>query len=275
MRHNDFFGVTAGLLANLVVVVHLLFIALAALGGLLALRWRGMPWLHLPAAGWGTFVEMSGGVCPLTPLEASLRRAAGRPGYEGDFIDRYLTLIIYPAGLTQDVQIALGTSLIAVNVVIYAFVWGRRPPVKEGHMLKEFKDFAMRGNVVDMAVGIIIGVAFGAIVTSFVGDVPMPIIGLFLGGADFSNQFLLLKDGTMPGPYASLEAAKAAGAVVVAYGVLLNTVVNFLIVAFALFLVVKGMNATRKQQAEAPSPPAVASKEALLLTEIRDLLARR
>src|SRR3970040_749960 len=105
-------------------------------------------------------------------------------------------------------------------------------------MLKEFKDFAMRGNVVDMAVGIIIGAAFGGIVASFVGDVLMPIIGLFLGGVDFSNKFLLLKDGATAGPYASLAAAKAAGAVTVAYGVLINTVVNFLIVAFALFLVI-------------------------------------
>jgi len=139
-------------------------------------------------------------------------------------------------------------------------------------MLKEFKDFAMRGNVVDMAVGIIIGAAFGGIVTSFVGDVLMPIIGLFLGGVDFSNQFLLLRDGTTPGPYASLAAAKEAGAVTVGYGVLVNTVVNFAIVAFALFIVIKGMNATKKKQAEAPPAP---SKEAVLLTEIRDLLARR
>ncbi|MQA30655.1 MAG: large conductance mechanosensitive channel protein MscL [Luteitalea sp.] len=139
-------------------------------------------------------------------------------------------------------------------------------------MFQEFKAFAMRGNVVDMAVGIIIGAAFGAIVASFVGDVLMPIIGLFLGGVDFSNKFILLKEGATAGPYASLEAAKAAGAVTVAYGVLINTVVNFAIVAFALFMVIKGMNVTRKQQAEAPPAP---SKETVLLTEIRDLLARR
>ena len=105
-------------------------------------------------------------------------------------------------------------------------------------MLKEFKDFAMRGNVVDMAVGIIIGAAFGGIVTTLVGDVLMPVAGLFLGGIDFSNQFLLLKEGTMPGPYPSLAAAKAAGAVAVGYGVLINTIVNFVIVAFALFMVI-------------------------------------
>ena len=142
-------------------------------------------------------------------------------------------------------------------------------------MFKEFKAFAMRGNVVDMAVGIIIGAAFGAIVVSFVGDVLMPILGLFLGGVDFSNKFALLKDGATPGPYASLAAARAAGAVTVAYGVLINTIVNFLIVAFALFMVIKGMNASKRQQAEAPAAPPAPSKEAMLLTEIRDLLARR
>ena len=137
-------------------------------------------------------------------------------------------------------------------------------------MLKEFKDFAMRGNVVDMAVGIIIGAAFGAIVTSFVGDILMPIIGLFVGGVDFSNQFLLLKAGATPGPYASLAAAKEAGAVTIGFGVLFNTVVNFLIVAFALFMLIKAVN-TKKQEAAAPAPSA----ETVLLTEIRDLLARR
>jgi large conductance mechanosensitive channel len=139
-------------------------------------------------------------------------------------------------------------------------------------MFKEFKEFAMRGNVVDMAVGIIIGAAFGAIVTSFVGDVMMPVIGLASGGTDFSNQYVLLKDGTPPGPYASATAAKAAGAVIFAYGLLINAVVNFLIVAFALFLVIKAMNTVRKQ---APPPPAGPTKEEVLLTEIRDLLARR
>jgi large conductance mechanosensitive channel len=139
-------------------------------------------------------------------------------------------------------------------------------------MIKEFKEFAMRGNVVDMAVGIIIGAAFGAIVASFVGDVLMPVLGLAMGGADFSNKFILLKEGTVPGPYASLAAAKAAGAVTLAYGVLINTIVNFLIVAFALFLVIRGMNAMKKRQVEVAP---VVSSEALLLTEIRDLLAKR
>lgn len=142
-------------------------------------------------------------------------------------------------------------------------------------MFKEFKEFAMRGNVVDMAVGIVIGAAFGAIVTSFVGDVLMPVIGMLTGGADFSNHFVLLREGTTPGPYASLAAARQVGAVAVGYGTFINTIVNFLIVAFALFLVVKGMNATRKQQEAAPAAPPAPSKEQELLTQIRDLLARR
>lgn len=141
-------------------------------------------------------------------------------------------------------------------------------------MLQEFKEFAMRGNVVDMAVGIIIGVAFGGIVTSLVGDVLMPVIGLATGGVDFSNQFVLLKDGMPPGPYSSLAAAREAGAVAIGYGVLINTIVNFVIVAFALFLLIKAVNVTKKQQATAPPAPAAPSKEEVLLTEIRDLLAR-
>ncbi len=140
-------------------------------------------------------------------------------------------------------------------------------------MIREFKEFAMRGNVVDMAVGIIIGLAFGAIVSSFVADIMMPVIGLAVGGMDFSNQFVVLKQSaTVPGPYASLKLAKDAGAVILAYGVFINTIVNFLIVAFALFLVVKAMNATRRPQPVVPPGP---SNEEVLLTQIRDLLARR
>ena len=142
-------------------------------------------------------------------------------------------------------------------------------------MLKEFREFAMRGNVVDMAVGIIIGAAFGTIVSSFVGDVLMPAIGLLLGGVDFSNFFLVLKEGTTAGPYPSLAAVKDAGGVAIAYGVLINTIVNFLIVAFALFMVIKAMNATKRQQEQAPPAPPAPTKEQALLTEIRDLLARR
>jgi len=142
-------------------------------------------------------------------------------------------------------------------------------------MLSEFKKFAMRGNVVDMAVGIVIGTAFGAIIASFVGDVLMPIIGTMTGGADFSNYFLVLKEGTPAGPYATLAAAKEAGGVAVAYGVLINAVVNFLIVAFAMFLVIRAMNAAKKAEAAAPAAPPAPSKEEVLLTEIRDILARK
>jgi len=142
-------------------------------------------------------------------------------------------------------------------------------------MLKEFKEFAMRGNVMDMAVGIIIGAAFGAIVNSFVTDMLMPVLGLFAGGMDLSNQFVLLRDGKVPGPYPSLAAAKEAGAVAVGYGVFINTIVNFVIVAFALFLVIKAMNAARKAPPPAAAAPPPPSRQEVLLTEIRDLLARR
>jgi large conductance mechanosensitive channel len=121
-------------------------------------------------------------------------------------------------------------------------------------MLKEFKDFAMRGNVIDMAVGIIIGAAFGTIVTSLVADVIMPPIGLLLGNVDFSNLFLLLKEGgKAPGPYASLASAKAAGAVTMNVGVFINSIISFIIVAFAVFLLIKSINKLKKQEA----PPAV------------------
>ncbi|MHB1014229.1 MAG: large conductance mechanosensitive channel protein MscL [Desulfurivibrionaceae bacterium] len=109
-------------------------------------------------------------------------------------------------------------------------------------MLREFKEFAMRGNVVDMAVGIIIGGAFGTIVKSLVSDVMMPPIGLLLGGVDFSNLFITLKQGTMAGPYATLANAQSAGAVTISYGLFLNAVISFLIVAFAVFMLIKGIN---------------------------------
>ncbi len=143
-------------------------------------------------------------------------------------------------------------------------------------MLKEFKEFAMKGNVVDMAVGIIIGAAFGAIVNSVVSDVLMPVVGLLAGGMDFTNMFVLLKDGAKAaGPYASLAGAKDAGAVTLAYGALINTIVNFVIVAFALLLLIKGMNAAKRAPAPEPAAPPPPSKEEVLLTQIRDLLARR
>lgn len=122
-------------------------------------------------------------------------------------------------------------------------------------MLGEFKKFAMRGNVVDMAVGIIIGAAFGAIVKSLVDDVIMPPIGMVLGNVDFANLFLVLKEGAAAaGPYASLDAAKKAGAVTLNYGVFINSVVSFTIVAFAVFMLVRTMNRLEKHE-EAPAEP--------------------
>ena len=122
-------------------------------------------------------------------------------------------------------------------------------------MFKEFKEFAMKGNMVDMAVGIVIGAAFGAIITSVVADVIMPPIGLLLGNVDFSNLFILLKEGKVPGPYDSLAAAKAAGAVTLNYGTFFNTIISFLIIAFSVFLVVKNINRLRKQQEAPPAEP--------------------
>jgi large conductance mechanosensitive channel len=118
-------------------------------------------------------------------------------------------------------------------------------------MLKDFKEFAMRGNVVDMAVGIIIGGSFGTIVKSMVDDVIMPPIGLLLGGVDFSDLFVTLKEGTAAGPYATLAAAQEAGAVTISYGLFFNSVISFLIVAFAVFLLIKSIN---KLQREKPAP---------------------
>ena len=126
-------------------------------------------------------------------------------------------------------------------------------------MLKEFKEFAMRGNVVDMAVGIIIGAAFGAIVKSLVDDVLMPVIGLLMGNVDFANFFFVLKAGKVPGPYATLAEAKAASAVTLSYGLFINSIVTFLIVAFAVFLLVKQINALKRQ--EVAPPPAPTTKE--------------
>ena len=118
-------------------------------------------------------------------------------------------------------------------------------------MFKEFKEFAMKGNVMDMAIGIIIGAAFGKIVSSFVADVLMPPLGLLLGGMDFSNMFITLRGGS----FETLEAAKGAGAVTMNYGVFLNTVIDFAIIAFAIFLMVKQMNRLKRRQEAAPAPP--------------------
>lgn len=137
-------------------------------------------------------------------------------------------------------------------------------------MLKEFKEFALRGNVVDLAVGLVLGAAFGAIVTSAVNDVLMPPLGLVVGGVDFTNLFVVLRQGaTTPGPYASLEAAREAGAVTVNYGVFANRVVSFAIVAAAVFVVVRTMNRLKRVE---PPPPAAPPRQEVLLEEIRDLL---
>jgi large conductance mechanosensitive channel len=124
-------------------------------------------------------------------------------------------------------------------------------------MLKEFKEFALRGNVVDMAVGIVIGAAFGTIVKSLVADVIMPPVGLMLGGVDFSNMFLVLKAGEVAGPYASLADAQEVGAVTLNYGIFINSIISFLIVAFAIFLVIRSMNRMKREEEVAPAAPTV------------------
>ncbi|MBK9471509.1 MAG: large-conductance mechanosensitive channel protein MscL [bacterium] len=127
-------------------------------------------------------------------------------------------------------------------------------------MLKEFRDFAMKGNVVDMAVGIIIGAAFGTIVASLVADIIMPPIGMLLGGVDFTNIFVALKEGSTAGPYPTLAAAQAAGAVTMNVGMFLNKVFSFMIVAFSVFMLVKAMNKAKRAE-PAPAPAAPTTKE--------------
>jgi large conductance mechanosensitive channel len=123
-------------------------------------------------------------------------------------------------------------------------------------MLKEFKEFAMRGNVLDMAVGIIIGGAFGTIISSMVSDVLMPPVGLALGNVDFTNLFIVLKDGTKAAaPYAALADAKAAGAVTINYGLFINSVVSFVIVAFCVFMLIRSMNKLKREEAAPPAEP--------------------
>lgn len=138
-------------------------------------------------------------------------------------------------------------------------------------MLKEFKAFAMRGNVVDMAVGIIIGAAFGKIISSFVTDVIMPPIGILLGGVDFSDIFINLSGGT----YATVAEAKKAGAATLNVGIFINTVIDFIIIAFAIFMVIKAMNKMKQKEEETPAAPPKPSNEEVLLTEIRDALVKQ
>lgn len=144
-------------------------------------------------------------------------------------------------------------------------------------MLKEFKEFAAKGNMLDMAVGIVIGAAFATIISSLVNDVLMPPIGLALGGVDFSEFYVLLREGSPAAPYATLAAAKDAGAVTLNWGVFVNSLISFVIVAFALFLVVKGFNEMRRAEEAVPEPAATPepSAEEKLLGEIRDLLKSR
>lgn len=131
-------------------------------------------------------------------------------------------------------------------------------------MMSEFREFAMRGNVIDMAVGIVIGIAFGKIVSSFVNDVVMPPIGVLVGGVDFSNLSTTLK-----------QASEEAEAVTLNYGLFIQTVVDFLIIAFAIFMVIKAMNSLKKKKEEEPAAPPKPSAEEILLTEIRDLLRQQ
>lgn len=138
-------------------------------------------------------------------------------------------------------------------------------------MFKEFRDFALKGNVIDLAIGVIIGAAFGAIVSSIVDDIFMPVIGLILSGIDFSNLFIVLNNpGNVPVP--SVAAAKAAGVATLNYGLFINAVVKFTIIAFVLFLVVKGINRLKRQEAAAPAAPPAPSAQEKLLAEIRDAI---
>lgn len=139
-------------------------------------------------------------------------------------------------------------------------------------MLKEFREFAVKGNMIDLAIAVVLGAAFGAIVSSLVKDIVMPPLGLVLGHVDFKNLMVVLKDGTPPGPYATPEAAQAAKAVTLNYGLFINTIIDFIIVAFALFFIVKAMNRMKKKEEAAPAAP---TKQEELLTEIRDLLAAK
>ena len=138
-------------------------------------------------------------------------------------------------------------------------------------MWREFRDFAMRGNVIDLAVGIIIGAAFTTIVNSLVNDLIMPPLGLLIGGIDFSDFFVTIKGGSYP----TLAAAKAAAAVTVNYGLFVNAVIRFVIVAFAIFILVKQINRLSREEPAAPAPPPEPPRQEVLLAEIRDLLKAR
>lgn len=142
-------------------------------------------------------------------------------------------------------------------------------------MLREFKEFAFKGNVLDMAVGIIVGAAFGTVVSSLVNDMLMPPIGVLLGGVDFSNLHLIIQQGTPAGPYPTIAAATEAGAVTLNWGAFFNNVLSFVIVAWAVFMLVKGFNQLQREAPAAPEAPPEPSAEERLLGEIRDLLRSR
>lgn len=146
-------------------------------------------------------------------------------------------------------------------------------------MLKDFKEFAMRGNVIDLAVGVVIGAAFGKIVDSLVKDIIMPPLGFLIGKVDFTNMYVVLADGKTPGPYATLEAAQKAGAVTLNPGLFINQLISFIIIAFAIFLVVKTINRFKREEAapvvDAPVVDAPTPEDIALLREIRDLLKKQ
>lgn len=137
--------------------------------------------------------------------------------------------------------------------------------------VKEFKEFAVKGNVMDMAVGVIIGGAFGKIVTSLVSDIIMPLVGVATGGVDFTNMFINLGEGS----YKTLADAREAGAAVWAYGAFIQNILDFIIIALCIFFMIKGINKLKKKKAEAPAAPPAPSAEEKLLTEIRDLLKNK
>ncbi|VAW18636.1 Large-conductance mechanosensitive channel [hydrothermal vent metagenome] len=140
-------------------------------------------------------------------------------------------------------------------------------------MLKEFKEFAIKGNMIDMAVGIVIGAAFGAIISSLVDDVFMPLVGLLIGGIDFSNWFVLLGDAA-GASIPTIDAAKEAGIATVNIGLFINAIIKFIIIAFALFMVVKGINSMKREEEKKPEAPKAPPAEEVLLKEIRDLLKK-
>ncbi|MBR3303517.1 MAG: large-conductance mechanosensitive channel protein MscL [Bacteroidales bacterium] len=139
-----------------------------------------------------------------------------------------------------------------------------------GKLIKEFKEFAVKGNAIDMAVAVVIGGAFGAIVTSLVNDIIMPCVGYLLGGKDFSQLAIVLKEAVL-----AADGTVLTEAVAIKYGVFINAIISFLIISFSIFLVIKGLNKLKKKKAEEPAPPAEPSAEEKLLTEIRDLLKNR